>query len=587
MGSEWPALIASISSDCRDTRVSKRQKIRTEQRPTVHWQADVAARDDRIKSLSSAKRMVQKESKQTINRLNVTIGQQQSTIKSFQTERNNWRRTAESNQQKLDTAERLKASIAGQLKRARTEDNLHLLAELRNLEITSGAFTRITMFDPEFHSRYPNVCKDMLGFDSFEECLEIVKATMPEIKVELSCAKSYDNKKQVIQFEPFTLFEQLMITKMFFHTGQKRNKIGVVVNQTDRRDIGQFIAKWAPRWGKAGQYLSMLDIDEDYLTCERPIQYVKEGMLRTAVLLDGKDYLTDTLRTDKTHARTQQSHKSGAAAAREMCCSTPMGLTFLYTRLVGGRIEENDLVKILGGDGIDYVPLEKFKDIAKTSNKASLFYRTAIDEFYEQREVINLCEEDDQEDKEGGGEDDEPNNSDSEGDESGNDSNDDIESEDEDEAEDRTHYHDDCVNFDNGVNDDESEPTISLAVEWLKRELRELKQTNEGKIKSATIRSGDQLEEEAKKFIREQSPTCNPIEKLAQYEMHERLDALYEDGKLKHNTLSFYLMAMRKKRRKWLHYMGSSMAEDSWNDPIVELPEVGLAVGLIMIPKNW
>ena len=139
----------------------------------------------------------------------------------------------------------------------------------------------------------------------------------------------------------------------------------------------------------------MLDIDEDYLTCERPIQYVKEGMLRTAVLLDGKDYLTDTLRTDKTHARTQQSHKSGAAAAREMCCSTPMGLTFLYTRLVGGRIEENDLVKILGGDGIDYVPLEKFKDIAKTSNKVSLFYRTAIDEFYEQRKVINLCEEDD------------------------------------------------------------------------------------------------------------------------------------------------------------------------------------------------
>ena len=49
-----------------------------------------------------------------------------------------------------------------------------------------------------------------------------------------------------------------------------------------------------------------------------------------------------------------------------------MGLTFLYTRLVGGRIEENDLVKILGGEGLDYVPLETFKDIAKSSKKASL-----------------------------------------------------------------------------------------------------------------------------------------------------------------------------------------------------------------------
>ena len=521
-----------------------------------------------------------------------TIQQNQSTIEMLQDDRDNWRKNAESNAQKLKTSERLRASVEEQLKKAKTEDNLHLLVEFKSMEIAAGSFTRLTMFDPEFHARYPDVCQDMYGFESFQEALEIVQATMTEIKIEYSNAVSYDKKKRVIHFEPFTEFEELMIAKMFFHTGWKRQKIGVIVNQTDRRRIGEFITKWAPRWGKVGQYLSMLDIDEDYLTHECPIQYVKEGMLRTAVLLDGKDYLTDTLRSDKTHARTQQSHKSGAAAAREMCCSTPMGLTFLYTRLVGGRIEENDLVKILGGDGLDYVPLETFKGIANSSRKASLWYRTAIDEYKEKRNAINLIEDDEEEEEEG----DEPGNSDNDGNGSDasedeyNNNNEEEEENEEQDSEDASMNGiepEEQLNFDNGVNDDKSEPTVALSIELMEQELKEFKRTKEGQIKSATVRSGDQLEEEAKKFIREQSPTCDPVEKLAQYEMHERLGALYRDGKLKHNTLSFYLEAMRKKRRKWLHYMCSSMADDSWDDPSVELPEVGLAVGLTMIPKDW
>ena len=136
------------------------------------------------------------------------------------------------------------------------------------------------------------------------------------------------------------------------------------------------------------------------------------------------------------------------------------------------------------------------------------------------------------------------------------------------------------------MNDDKSLPIIALSIEWLERDLKEFVRAKEGKIKSATVRSGDQLEEEAKRFIQEQSSTSDPVEKLAQYEMHKRLDALYKDGKLKHNTLSFY-QTMRKKRRKWLHYMSSSMADDSWDDSSVQLPEVSLAVGLTMIPKDW
>lgn len=222
------------------------------------------------------------------------------------------------------------------------------------------------------------------------EAKVFISTTMPEIEIKCSLPISYDVNEKIVKYENYTPFEQLMITKMFFHTGWKRNKLGVLINQLDRRAVGGYINKWAPRWGKVGQYLSMLDIDDEYLRAEIPLEYYKEGMRYTAILLDGKDYLVDTLRTDKTYARNQNSNKSNGAAAREMCCSTPSGLCVLYTRLVGGRCEENDLVKVLGGGGIDNVSLDSFKDIANRSDTkpASLYYRTAIDEYKDQREML-------------------------------------------------------------------------------------------------------------------------------------------------------------------------------------------------------
>jgi len=141
--------------------------------------------------------------------------------------------------------------------------------------------------------------------------------------------------------------------------------------------------------------------------------------------------------------------------------------------------------------------------------------------------------------------------------------------------------------FDNGVKDEWSEPTINIAMERMNAELKEFKQTDGGKIKSKTIRSAESLENEAKKMIREQSPTCDPVEKLAQYEMHERLHIEFENGNLEKCCLSFYLRSTTKKRRKLLYYMGSKMANDTWNDPDIVLPEDGLPVGLSMIPKKW
>ena len=106
----------------------------------------------------------------------------------------------------------------------------------------------------------------------------------------------------------------------------------------------------------------MLDIDEEYLEAERSIEHDREDVLNTAMLLGGKDYLFDTLWSDITFAHNQNSAKSYGATGREMCSSTLMGLGFIYTHMVGGRTKENDLVKVLGGDGLE-VKLSDFPRI--------------------------------------------------------------------------------------------------------------------------------------------------------------------------------------------------------------------------------
>lgn len=573
---EWPLLYNKYiyeSADNRESRTSQRETKRNEERPVSEWMDDIERKDAAIAEkdakIASLLRQI-KELKNDKQQLQTAIVKQKSD-KSDLKKKNNY------TERKLRGSKADASSLQQQLEGVLSDKESFILTNLCQIDTMQGNFTRLTMFDESFHAMYKDVCREFYGFASWSECIAFVRSTMPEVDIEFSRPikiKYNDDNVPLIVFQNYTNFEQLMIARMFFHLGWNRNKMGVVISGLDRRRVGEFIDRWGPRWAKVGQYLSILDIDEEYLVAERPLAYEMENMLYTAALLDGKDYLTDTIRKDKTHGRTQVSNKSGNhATAREMCCTTPSGLCFLYCRHVGGKCEENDTVQIMGGKGPDYVNLDTFKDVANNPNeKADLLYRTAIDDYLDQRKLLLPLESDDSDDDD----DDENDNNDSS-------SNTSVASEggegEEQDANERPI-------FDNGVKDVKTEPTVQLTLEQMEAELKEFEQTNGGKIKSATVRTSESLEEEARRFIREQSPTCKPAEKLAQMEMHERLHCEFEKGNIGRCSLSFYLKFMTPKRRKLLHYMGSTMAEESWNDPNVELPEK-FPVGLTMIPKGW
>jgi hypothetical protein len=138
--------------------------------------------------------------------------------------------------------------------------------------------------------------------------------------------------------------------------------------------------------------------------------------------------------------------------------------------------------------------------------------------------------------------------------------------------------------FKNGTSDSYSQPFMSRVRNWYAQRKKEIKLMKDKNIKS-TVYTAKSLQDEARKMIREQSPNCCPIEKLAQLEYQERLHLAFEKGDLSRCILSFYLDHYTKKRRKLLHHMGSHMSEDDWDDPLTPMPP--LPIGLTMIPKGW
>ena len=82
-----------------------------------------------------------------------------------------------------------------------------------------------------------------------------------------------------------------------------------------------------------------------------PIEYVNviRGLDHVALLNDGKDFVTDTIRINSCVSRGQYSDKMKTSAARYVAWTLPCGLSVTYSPLFLGRISEKAIVEYWGG----------------------------------------------------------------------------------------------------------------------------------------------------------------------------------------------------------------------------------------------
>ena len=131
------------------------------------------------------------------------------------------------------------------------------------------------------------------------------------------------------------------------------------------------IKSYLPKWGRFGEFLSILPIPEDYFDKEVPDEYedLNQGNCNTQT--DGKDSLCDTKRQDDGKRRRFHSDKMKADAVRWINWSSGIGLSFEHTKAVGGRCSERELVRQHGSLGRKKSQMEEWKDyyLAREENR--------------------------------------------------------------------------------------------------------------------------------------------------------------------------------------------------------------------------
>lgn len=115
-----------------------------------------------------------------------------------------------------------------------------------------------------------------------------------------------------------------------------------------KNNVSTIYKTWIPKWGEMGEFLSRIQLTEEFLTDTTPQSYGKVGLEKIAALSDGKDYMIEIPRSNPLLTRAAYSDKVHHSALRQISWSTPTGLNFEHTDLFLGRVSEKKLVELWG-----------------------------------------------------------------------------------------------------------------------------------------------------------------------------------------------------------------------------------------------
>ena len=97
--------------------------------------------------------------------------------------------------------------------------------------------------------------------------------------------------------------------------------------------------------------------NKNFILDAMPTEYVVRGLDNVALLNDGKDFVTDTIRINSCVSRGQYSDKMKTSAARYVAWTLPCGLSVTYSPLFLGRISEKAVVEYWGGSTSNFLNL--------------------------------------------------------------------------------------------------------------------------------------------------------------------------------------------------------------------------------------
>ena len=117
--------------------------------------------------------------------------------------------------------------------------------------------------------------------------------------------------------KPPTDFEQCLLTLCWMENDYDQEILANYFGISNRTTVSRIIATWSPIWGEVGEDSSVLPfIDEEFLVETEPESYIKLDLRKVGAIIDGKDWLSETVWKDRSVNVAQQSSKSDGSAFR-------------------------------------------------------------------------------------------------------------------------------------------------------------------------------------------------------------------------------------------------------------------------------
>ena len=158
-------------------------------------------------------------------------------------------------------------------------------------------------------TRYGSICTDrklceqLYGFADFEFLLDFINAAFDiEYVKPANLGLSSGGGGKNTNIKKSSEVEQILLTLVFTNTRWSYDIIGLMFG-VKTRSVGKVIAKWMPMLGERGDMMSHLlkFMDSDAFDALEPESYKEVGLRKVAALVDGKDFLTETVRVDRGH----------------------------------------------------------------------------------------------------------------------------------------------------------------------------------------------------------------------------------------------------------------------------------------------
>ena len=280
-------------------------------------------------------------------------------------------------QEELDRTDQMlrQANVRAHLLAAQLEEKkqkLEVSIQLQKELELCGGLTRFTATSLEWHKKNSTgsdprktFAHHLWGLGSFQHMtVYVTEVFFPKVDAKVGKRPS----------DPFTDFEKILICVMRIRRNYDQETLTKYWGKQSHTTLTDVFQKWMPELSRVGNYMSILDLDLniDYLSAEDarrlgvdhsslaplaaasyidisvPQVYRKQGYEKVGALVDGKVFMTDTVRVSSAASRMLYADKIDNSGGLVMTWSTPTGLVFEHTGLYFARCPETRLIELWG-----------------------------------------------------------------------------------------------------------------------------------------------------------------------------------------------------------------------------------------------